>query len=104
MIDPFVAFFVALIGLTIFFTASGKWAPSRPSEMKEEVYACGERGEPLEGGAISISFSEYLAYFALLEMAPLLLALAAFSGVLNPLILFVYAILAAIASAIVSWR
>ncbi|MDK2465063.1 MAG: hypothetical protein QI223_09870 [Candidatus Korarchaeota archaeon] len=104
MIDPFLAFFVALVGLTIFFMASGKWAPSKPSKVKEEIYACGEKGEPLHGEAVDLSFSEYLAYFALLDIVPLLLALATFSGVLNPLILFVYAFLAAIASLIVSWR
>ncbi|HDM92792.1 MAG TPA: hypothetical protein ENG69_05305 [Candidatus Korarchaeota archaeon] len=104
MIDPFVAFFVALVGLTIFFMASGKWAPRKPSPTKEEIYACGERGVPHEGQSVELSYAEYLAFFALIEIAPLLLALAAFSGVLSPAILFVYAVLAAVASVIVSWR
>ena len=104
MIDPFVAFFVALAGLTTFFMASGKWAPFKPSKTKEEVYACGEKGEPIQDAAVSLSFSEFLAYFALLEMVPLLIALTAFSGLSNPLTLFIYSVLAAIASVIVSWR
>ena len=97
MIIPLiVAFLAALYVVPSWYTRRGR------GKARSEVYACGERGEPVKTN-IRFRYVRFLAFFMVLEFAPLLLASALLLGEGGSL-LATYTAIVALAALILTTR
>jgi len=95
LVEALVAFAIILgVSLAFYYIASGSRRPKPPTEdPQRSMYSCGEEMK-YDKFRISVTFSEYLVYFVVIDSATFLIALSALAAdVINPLALVVYLLL-----------
>ena len=68
------------LALALLYFVGRSLAPRCPNAEKRSTYACGERADPLRA-PLNLSYCRYLAFFAALEISPVLAAVCLLLGV-----------------------
>jgi NADH:ubiquinone oxidoreductase subunit 3 (subunit A) len=91
LIEALVAFVIVLsVSLAFYATACLRRPSLSPEDPRRSTYSCGENVR-YNRFKISVTFSQYLVYFVILDSAALLIALSALaSDALNPLAAIIY--------------